>query len=145
MKDYGALVKQRREAAGMTIEELSRALGRPNSFVWRIEQGKNANPPDPETTRQIWRVLSIPLRTQLIQLGYLDPDAPEPGVAYAVPDGSVRADLLRMLEGVTDADLENIKMVLGASLLLLGPKSYGPASDTERDSTGSGTQTNRSA
>jgi transcriptional regulator with XRE-family HTH domain len=111
MQEYGALIKSAREAKGMTIDDLSRALGRPTSFVWRIEQGKNANPPDPETTRQIWRLLSLPLRTQLIQLGYLDKEEVEPGIAYAVPEGSARAELLDALADATDEDVQTITAI----------------------------------
>ena len=94
MQEYSALIKSAREAKGMTIDDQSRALGRPTSFVWRIEQGKNANPPDPETVRALGEVLEITRTAQLLALGYIDPQEVEPGIAYAVPEA-----IAKKLEG----------------------------------------------
>ena len=51
MGEYGALVKSAREQRGMTQDEVARKMGRPHTFLVRIEKGSNSNPPDPETMR----------------------------------------------------------------------------------------------
>jgi hypothetical protein len=44
----------------------------------------------------------------LIALGYLEPDAIDPGVAYVVRDGDPRADLLAVVDGIAPIDLDAI-------------------------------------
>ena len=129
MSEYGALVKSAREQAGLTQDEAARKLGRPHTFLVRIENGKNANPPDPETMRAIWRVLGVSMRTQLEALGYLDPEEAEPGIAYAIPEGSVRAELLDLLVGASDDDVRTIVELTG-----IVPMGHRPGRTARRES-----------
>ena len=108
MTEYGALIKSAREQQGMTQDDLGRRMGRPHTFVVRMENARNANPPEPETMRQIWRILGISLRSQLVAIGYLDPDEPEPGVAYVIREDDPRAALLAAVEGMADHHLAAI-------------------------------------
>ena len=73
MKEFGALVKSARERMGWTQMELSARLGRPNSFLARIEGGKNSYPPDPHDFHAIARELRLNKDDMLRVLGYLDP------------------------------------------------------------------------
>jgi transcriptional regulator with XRE-family HTH domain len=117
MGEYGALVKSAREQRGMTQDEVARQMGRPHTFLVRIEGGRNSNPPDPETMRAIWRTLGLSMRSQLIALGYLDPEEHEPGVAYVIREDDPRATLLsifaKALRRETGADDGPIRSVTG--------------------------------
>jgi hypothetical protein len=67
---------------------MANRLDRPHSFVVRIENGQNANPPDTQTFNDLARFLELDQARMLKALGYLDV---EPGDAAAwdaeIPQG----------------------------------------------------------
>lgn len=77
MREFGALIKSARERMGWTGVELATRLDRPHSFVVRIENGQNANPPDTRTFSDLSRLLDLDKVRMLIVLGYLDSDVNE--------------------------------------------------------------------
>src|SRR5690349_3549288 len=105
MQEFGALVKSAREAKGLTLEEAGRRLGRPHTYLGRFENGKNSNPPDPESFRAICHLLGLSMRTLVEALGYLDPVELEPGVVYEIREGDARLPLLRALDAMTPAGM----------------------------------------
>ena len=118
MTEFGALLKQRREQLNLRIEDVAASVGRPTSFVWRLEGGKNANPPDAVDFMALANALSLQPRTMLEALGYLLPEDQEPGVAYVVYEGDPRVEMLKVLEGLVSEDVS----VLTQALTLL--KTY---------------------
>lgn len=103
MNDLGKLVREARERQNMRSYELADAIGKQRSFVSRLESGELKETPSPEDLRAIGRTLGIPMRSLLVSLGYLDPDEPEPGVAYVIREDDPRAAMLATLEGVAPA------------------------------------------
>jgi transcriptional regulator with XRE-family HTH domain len=77
MAEFGELLKRARESQGLTGVEVANRLGRPHSFVVRLERGQNANPPDPAAFDDLSRVLRISKVQMLEALGYLDSDRPD--------------------------------------------------------------------
>jgi len=69
----GELIFAARTARGWTIEEAASRIGRTHTWLWRIEKGKNANPPSPGELRDIGKVLGLSSLEMLEALGYLDP------------------------------------------------------------------------
>lgn len=132
MMEYGALLKRAREQHGMTQDEVARQLNRPHTFVVRLENGRNSNPPDPETMQAIRRTLGISLRSQLISLGYLDEDDPEPGIAYVIREDDPRAALLARIEGMAHQHVAALTDLVGLLDRLTGP-SESPADTIERN------------
>lgn len=139
MAEFGALIKRAREEKGMTLEEAGRHLGRPHTYLGRIENGRNSNPPDPESFRAIWRLFDLSPRSLLIALGYLDADEAEPGIAYTVAEGTTRANLLALLRDASDADVAAVIAIVQVIL-----KSYS-ARGTGAGQSGRGAQSDRSA
>lgn len=73
MAEFGALIRRARENVGLTGVELAQRVGRPHSFVARIEGGKYSNPPDPHDFDALARELRITKEEMLRSIGYLDP------------------------------------------------------------------------
>ena len=117
--EFGALIKRARQNMGLTQDEAAQRLGRPHTFLVRIENGRNANPPDPQTFDDLSRLFEIPKGTMLQALGYLEPEQRESGVAYIVQEGTARADLLDALEGESE---DGVRLVI--DLVALVRKSH---------------------
>jgi len=136
---YGALIRAAREAKGWDQDRLGREIGRDKSFVSRWELGRPTTPPEPWLVRAMWRVLGLSMRTQLEELGYLDPEAAEPGIAHAVEKGTSRAQLLDVLAGATDAEVEVVtrhaELAIGLAQKAYGTRRDRPAPSVEDRST----------
>ena len=76
MQKFGRLIKSRRDALGLRLEDVAAKINRPFSFVWRLEQGNNANTPDPQVLRDLAAALAVSERDMLTTLGYMS-DVPE--------------------------------------------------------------------
>lgn len=139
MQEFGALIKRARESQGMTLEEAGRRIGRPHTYLGRIENGRNSNPPDPEMFRAIWRLFGLSPRSLLVALGYLDEDDPEPGVAFIVNEGTRRADLLAMLRDASDTDIDAVLAIVEVVRLAYGARGKAAAQSPDK------TPTDRSA
>lgn len=105
MAEFGALIKRAREQRGLTVVDLGNRLGRTHTFVVRLETAKNTNPPDPQTMRDLERILGVSRRQMLEALGYLDP--PNNANVITIPASDPRAAILRLLDGETDAGVRN--------------------------------------
>lgn len=119
LDEFGALIKRARLNKGLTQDEAAQLLRRPHTFLVRIENGRNSNPPDPRTFHDLGRLLDLAPREMLEALGYLDPEAHEPGVAHVIREGDPLAEIVAMLEGAGPHDLALVKqfvMVLMGSL-----------------------------
>lgn len=74
MERFGALVRDRRMQLRMKAEDVASAIGRPMSFLSRIENGKNSNPPDPQVFHDLAKALNLHRADMLVALGYLESD-----------------------------------------------------------------------
>lgn len=114
MDEFGALVKSARDARGLTQEELARRLGRPHSFVVRIERGRNSNPPEPVMMDALQDALGLSRTAMLRALGYLpeSDDVEEP--TLSIPRDDPRARLLEVVSAMDDATVERATNVIEA-------------------------------
>lgn len=146
MKEFGKLVQHARDAKGMKSYELADAIGKQRSYMSRLEGGDIKETPPPETVRAICRVLGISMRSLVEALGYLDPEEMEPGIAYEVPAGSVRADLLDALQDAPDEVVRLLTRTAEGSMeiLAIARSGHRRASDS-RTNSGIDASTNRTA
>lgn len=112
LQEFGALIKRARDAKGLTQAAAGQLLGRPHTFLVRLERGENSNPPDPQTFHDLGKLLGLSPREMLESLGYLFPEAQEPGVAYVIREGDPRVEVLAMLEDASPAKLETIRQLV---------------------------------
>ena len=113
MEEFGALIRSAREKKHLTQYEAAALLGRPHTFLARIETGRNSNPPDPKTFDDLWRTLGVSKRSMLEALGYLDPEVPDAGVAYVIHDGDPRVAILDLLADETDEGIGTVAQIVG--------------------------------
>lgn len=140
---YGDLIRTARLGKGWNQDMLGQALGRDKGWVSREESGRT-NLPTIEDFRALCAVLNIPLRALLEAKGYLDPAEAEPGIAYAVPDGSARAHLLDALAVATDDEVRAVAD-LATTAMRLARSAYGGNRDYPAHSRKDTDPTNRSA
>ena len=108
MNGLGDYIRRRRETLHMTPTELARALDRDNSYVSRVETGRNKTLPDPAEMARIARALGVTMRDLLAAAGYLIDEDDEAGyppdvaeiadIAAALP-ADLRAALRLYVEG----------------------------------------------
>jgi transcriptional regulator with XRE-family HTH domain len=72
-KRFGAMVRRRREALGMTTTELACKVGTRDSTISRIELGAFATP-RPDKLAHLAEHLSLPLADVFAAVGYVVPD-----------------------------------------------------------------------
>lgn len=108
------VIKDVRRQNGWTQAQLAQKLGKDPSWVSRWEKGIPKEMPPPEDFRAICLISGVPMRTLIERIGYLDPEETEPGIAYAIQGGTVRATLLDVLDGASDADVQTIVAIAGA-------------------------------
>lgn len=70
MDELGALIKQARDAHGLTGLQLARDIGKVPSFVSRLETGAMKDLPSPEDLHALSRVLGIPVSDMVRAAGY---------------------------------------------------------------------------
>ena len=75
LASIGQFIKERREAAEVSIRELARAAGVSNPYISQIERGLRK--PSAEVLSQLARALEVSAETLYVQAGYLsDTNAP---------------------------------------------------------------------
>lgn len=75
LASIGQFIKERREAAEVSIRELARAAGVSNPYISQIERGLRK--PSAEVLSQLARALEVSAETLYVQAGYLsDSKAP---------------------------------------------------------------------
>lgn len=111
MRRLGKLVEETMNARNMAAYELARKIGKYPSWVSRFLSGDVRNLPDVATVRAISEALRLPLPKMLEAAGYLDP-VQSPTEGYTVPAGDPRLEILLLLEGQSDEDVEGVLRVL---------------------------------
>lgn len=107
MKAFGDLIRRARERRGMRADELAPLLGMGGSTLSNIENGHRKSIPDPDLVDRIHAALGIPKERMLQTLGYLDP-VQSPTEGYTVPAGDPRMEILLLLDGASDDDVEAV-------------------------------------
>lgn len=70
MNEFGEYIRKSREARKLTPTELAAALGRDNSYVSRLETGRNKRLPDPDEFNALAKVLGVPMTDLLAAAGF---------------------------------------------------------------------------
>lgn len=97
MRELGKVIEGARLRLGLQAYEVSNAVRMSPSWYSRLEAGKVANTPPPETLHALARVLRVPSAELLAALGYRLEDAPVTTMDLMDPE---RAELIRKLERV---------------------------------------------
>lgn len=63
---YGLVVKRRRQAAKLTLEQVARKIGSHKGYVSGIENDK-VRPPSPGVTTMVCKVLKMDVKTMLMR------------------------------------------------------------------------------
>lgn len=112
MKELGAYIARTREQRGFrTQTAFAEAIGKPQTVVSRIERGAAKVLPPPEDLRLIADGLQVPVAKLLEVAGYLDP-VQSPTEGYTVPAGDPRMEILLLLDGASDDEVEGVLRVL---------------------------------
>lgn len=111
MRRLGKLVEETMNARNMAAYELARKIGKYPSWVSRFLSGDVRNLPDVATVRAISEALRLPLPKMLEAAGYLDP-VQSPTEGYTVPAGDPRMEILLLLDGASDDEVEGVLRVL---------------------------------
>ena len=112
MQRFGKLIEDGMKERGLVGYQFAAMLGKQQSWLSRILNGQNANPPTPEDMRALSQTLGIPVRAMLEALGYLEPTELEPQIAYIIERDDPRAEILAMLEGASPAKLDTISQLV---------------------------------
>lgn len=112
MTRFAALVREAMDVKGLTQAALAVQLGWSQSIVSDLLRGKRSAI-TPDVLVALETALPLDRRRSLIALGYLDPDEPEPGVAYVVREDDPRAALLATVAGLADADVAAVTGAAG--------------------------------
>lgn len=111
MNELGSYIAAMRERRGYrTQTALAEAIGKPQTFVSRIERGTAKVLPEPDDLRLIARALNVPMAELLRAAGYLDPD--DDTDTITIPADDRRAAILDVLDGATDQELMKALLIL---------------------------------
>ena len=69
-QQIGRMVREARERRGLSLAELGRRSGVDRAGIWRIEQGKLASRPSPETLSKLAAALDISPKNLYLAAGY---------------------------------------------------------------------------
>jgi transcriptional regulator with XRE-family HTH domain len=122
--EFGALIRRARERNEMTGVELAQKMGKPHSFVVRMEGGKFSNPPDPADFDAFSKALRLSKEEMLRALGYLDEAATDAGDVITVRRADPRAKLLDAVAGMTDDDV--VQFTQAMAFLMKAKAKYAP-------------------
>lgn len=84
LETLGALLRERRVAAGLSLRELARRTDISNAYLSQLERGRHE--PSLRVVRAVASALDVPLATLLARAGILDgePGSPEPDAEAAI-------------------------------------------------------------
>lgn len=97
LRQFGDLVREARLRHGLSAYELAARIKRQPSFLSRLENGQNANPPEPAVLKALTNVLGLSRKQMLISMGYLDESDIAPSSGFNVDDYFEPADSRRAL------------------------------------------------
>lgn len=69
-RSFGELIRRHRQGRHLTAEELADSLGRPQSFVSRLETGRFVETPPPDVMAALRDQIGVTVEAQLLALGY---------------------------------------------------------------------------
>lgn len=72
MNELGAILRQLRNESGLSLKEVYKATGISDSKLSRIEQGKNASDPSPDTLKALSKLYHADLVPLYLAAGYLE-------------------------------------------------------------------------
>jgi len=113
MQRFGKLIEDAMRKRGIVGYQLASMLGKQQSWVSRLVNGQNSNPPDPYDFDQLSRTLGVSKRSMLEAIGYLDPEVPDAGVAYVIHEGDPRVAILDLLAEETDEGIGTVAQIVG--------------------------------
>ena len=93
IKSLALLVKQAREACGLTQAQVDEAIGMATGYTGMIESGRITRPRQ-ETLRKLGQVLGIPREDMLVATGELDTPIPTPRIVTSLDQQQRIAALL---------------------------------------------------
>lgn len=100
MERFGKLIADARNRRGWTVRQAGSALKRDPSFISRIENARNSNPPSSSEFRELTSGLGVSPLEGLIALGYLErSDLPDSDAAAW--DAGLPADVRELLQNIT--------------------------------------------
>lgn len=100
MERFGKLIADARNRRGWTVRQAGSALKRDPSFISRIENARNSNPPSSSEFRELTSGLGVSPLEGLIALGYLErSDLPDSDAAAW--DAGLPAELRDILKEIT--------------------------------------------
>lgn len=135
MERFAALVREAMDMTGLTQAALAVRLGWSQSVVSDLLRGKrSAITPDVLTALE--SVLTLDRRRSLVALGYLDEDAPEPGVAYVIREDDPRAALLASVDGLSAGDVAAVTGAAGIFAKALRRETGADDGPSQHDVTG---------
>jgi transcriptional regulator with XRE-family HTH domain len=138
-KTLAQLVKQAREARGLTQAQVDEAIGMSTGYTGMVESGRITRPRQ-ETLRKLDAVLGIPREDMLVATGELDTPSEDTTIILqriaALPDRRQRLEAWsRLPESLRSAVLVLVQDLLMASSQLLrdhGPSSPDPPEEAAR-------------
>ncbi|MET9270693.1 helix-turn-helix transcriptional regulator [Kribbella sp. NPDC003557] len=161
---FGPLLRQCRQAAGLSLRQLAARVGYDHSYLSQVERGQRPGSADlarlcdeelgtdgrlsatferrPARTAQL-RPEADPLETAWRGLAAtLGADCPMPADHHSVPPVSLLPDLLRQLQGAAQAEAAELSILIAETLTRLGERSSARrwwwAARAAADSAGSG-------
>lgn len=112
MARFGKLIVEARSRRGWTVRQAGEALGREPSYLSRLENARNANPPSASEFREILKGLGISPVEGLLALGYLtEADVEAAGMPVRAASAAVPPRIEEALAAIDWADARTVEGV----------------------------------
>lgn len=100
-KSLGGLIKELREANGLTLREVERRSGVSNSYISQVENGQ-IKQPSPNFLHKMAEVLNYPYESLLERAGHVVPKAKTGGRTLATKNSDERRKAFAVFSSIQD-------------------------------------------